>query len=125
LEQKHKCCFVDLWHDLIASSLRTPLGVETWRNGAAKDIGSQCGDGANVYDVTKVQLPSGNFSSSKDHSKWGVSMKESMPYTCIGDINRQTSQFKRGGGAACIQSKALWTALYNSVVTFEGCNING
>ncbi|KAE9415859.1 hypothetical protein Angca_009912, partial [Angiostrongylus cantonensis] len=118
---KHKKFNKDLWHDLIASSLRTPLGVETWRNGAAKDIGSQCGDGANVYDVTKVQLPSGNFSSSKDHSKWGVSMKESMPYTCIGDINRQTSQFKRGGGAACIQSKALWTALYNSVVTFEGC----
>uniref|UniRef100_A0A0R3PD91 Deoxyribonuclease-2-alpha n=1 Tax=Angiostrongylus costaricensis TaxID=334426 RepID=A0A0R3PD91_ANGCS len=105
-EREHKCYFVDLWHDLIAPSLRTPLGVETWRNGAAQDVGTQCGDGANVgfsrvseflnilsshavYDVTEVQLPSAKFSSSSDHSKWGVSMRESSPVVCIGDVNRQ------------------------------------
>ncbi|VDM54602.1 unnamed protein product [Angiostrongylus costaricensis] len=121
---KHKKFGEDLWHDFIAPSLKTSLAVETWRNGAAQDIGSQCGDGANVYDVTQVQLPSGSFSSSKDHSKWGVSMNESMPYSCIGDINRQASQFKRGGGAACIQSKTLWKTLHNSVLSFEACKIN-
>uniref|UniRef100_A0A0K0DK76 Deoxyribonuclease II n=1 Tax=Angiostrongylus cantonensis TaxID=6313 RepID=A0A0K0DK76_ANGCA len=113
---KHKKFDKDLWHDLIASSLRTPLGVETWRNGAAQDVGSQCGDG--------VQLPSGNFSSNSDHSKWGVSMKESSPVVCVGDVNRQTSQFKRGGGAACIQNRSLWTAFHNLVATFNACDAN-
>ncbi|KAJ1347908.1 deoxyribonuclease II [Parelaphostrongylus tenuis] len=54
---------------------------------------------------TQVQLPSASFRNSLDHSKWGVSMDESMPFVCIGDVNRQISQFKRGGGAACIRNK--------------------
>ncbi|KAJ1354078.1 Deoxyribonuclease II [Parelaphostrongylus tenuis] len=88
---KHKKFNEDLWHDLIAPSLKTPLAVETWRNGAARDVGTQCGDGENVYDVTQVQLPSATFRNSLDHSKWGVSMDESMPFVCIGDVNRQVS----------------------------------
>ncbi|KAJ1347910.1 Deoxyribonuclease II [Parelaphostrongylus tenuis] len=122
---KHKKFNKDLWYGLIAPSLRTPLCVETWRNGAAQDVGTQCGGGENVYDVTEVRLPQATFSSTKDHSKWGVSMNESAPFVCIGDVNRQISQFNRGGGAACVQNKALWAAFYRSVATFAKCNVEG
>ncbi|VDM81823.1 unnamed protein product [Strongylus vulgaris] len=39
---KHKKSHFDLWHDLIALKLNTPMAVETWRNGVAKNIGPRC-----------------------------------------------------------------------------------
>uniref|UniRef100_A0A7I5E8A2 Deoxyribonuclease II n=1 Tax=Haemonchus contortus TaxID=6289 RepID=A0A7I5E8A2_HAECO len=121
---KHKKFGADLWHDFIAPSLGTSMAVETWRNGAAKDVGTQCGLGSkNVYDVTSVNLFGLTYASSKDHSKWGVSMEESTPTVCIGDVNRQESQFKRGGGAVCIRDKDLWKAFKNSVGSFNDCGV--
>ncbi|KHJ89009.1 deoxyribonuclease II [Oesophagostomum dentatum] len=39
---KHKKSNFDLWHDFIAQNIKTPMAVETWRNGAAKDVGTRC-----------------------------------------------------------------------------------
>ncbi|KIH57045.1 deoxyribonuclease II [Ancylostoma duodenale] len=121
---KHKKFQLDLWHDFIALNLHTDMAVETWRNGAAKDVGSQCGGGANVYDVNNIALLGRSFSSSKDHSKWGVSMSEKVPAVCIGDVNRQESQFKRGGGAVCIEDRTLWKTFRESVTDFDGCDVS-
>ncbi|KAK6028479.1 deoxyribonuclease II [Ostertagia ostertagi] len=120
---KHKKFGKDLWHDFIAPYLRTPMAVETWRNGAAKDVGTQCDDGENVYDVTSVKVLDKEYASSKDHSKWGVSMSESVPAVCIGDVNRQESQFKRGGGAVCIEDVTLWRTFRGSVNSFSDCGV--
>ncbi|KAK6031313.1 deoxyribonuclease II [Ostertagia ostertagi] len=95
----------------------------TWRNGAAKDVGTQCDDGENVYDVTSVKVLDKEYASSKDHSKWGVSMSESVPAVCIGDVNRQESQFKRGGGAVCIEDITLWRTFRGSVNSFLDCGV--
>ncbi|KAK5977538.1 Deoxyribonuclease II [Trichostrongylus colubriformis] len=117
---KHKKFGRDLWHDFIALYLRTPMAVETWRNGAAVNVGTQC-DLNNVYDITSVKVANKEFASSKDHSKWGVSMKESVPAVCIGDVNRQQSQFKRGGGAVCIEDAKLWRTFRGSVNSYLDC----
>ncbi|KAK5977536.1 Deoxyribonuclease II [Trichostrongylus colubriformis] len=118
---KHKKFGKDLWHDFIALYLRTPMAVETWRNGAAANVGTQCELGNNVYDVTSVEVADKKFASSKDHSKWGVSMMESVPAVCIGDVNRQKSQFKRGGGAVCIEDATLWKTFRGSVSSYLNC----
>ncbi|KAK6040671.1 deoxyribonuclease II [Cooperia oncophora] len=124
---KHKKFGQDLWHDFIALYLRTPMAVETWRNGAAKNVGTQCDNGENVYDIDSVKVLDKVFASSKDHSKWGVSMNENVPAVCIGDVNRQVSQFKRGGGAVCIEDKTLWKTFNGSVNSYLDCGktING
>ncbi|KAK6751106.1 hypothetical protein RB195_002838 [Necator americanus] len=119
---KHKKFSRDLWHDFIAPNLKTEMAVETWRNGGAKDVGTQCGAGTNVYDINSVKILNMTYSSSKDHSKWGVSMNPKAPYVCIGDVNRQESQFKRGGGAVCIEDRKLWQTFYNSVGSYDDCN---
>lgn len=31
------------------------------------------------------------YKSSKDHSKWVITGKSSVPWTCIGDVNRAVS----------------------------------
>ncbi|EPB68716.1 hypothetical protein ANCCEY_12201 [Ancylostoma ceylanicum] len=74
-----------------------------------------------VYDITAVNTLNISYVSSKDHSKWGVSMEEKKPVVCIGDINRQESQNKRGGGAVCIENKKLWKTFYCSVAEYENC----
>ncbi|KHJ78894.1 deoxyribonuclease II, partial [Oesophagostomum dentatum] len=39
---KHKKSKFDLWHDFIAQNIEAPMAVETWRNGAAQDVGARC-----------------------------------------------------------------------------------
>lgn len=120
---KHKKFGKDLWHDLIAPFFKTSIAVETWRNGAAKNVGSQCEGKTKVYDIKSVKLSDKTYSSSKDHSKWGVSMSNKVPIVCIGDVNRQESQFKRGGGAVCIKDEKLWKTFRTSVDSLEECSI--
>eukprot|EP00770_Monocercomonoides_exilis_P007993 MONOS_7951.1-p1 / transcript=MONOS_7951.1 / gene=MONOS_7951 / organism=Monocercomonoides_exilis_PA203 / gene_product=deoxyribonuclease II protein, putative / transcript_product=deoxyribonuclease II protein, putative / location=Mono_scaffold00287:1881-3205(+) / protein_length=328 / sequence_SO=supercontig / SO=protein_coding / is_pseudo=false len=42
------------------------------------------------------------WKETEDHSKWGISAERKVPVTCIGDINRMSSQRKRGGGATIL-----------------------
>ncbi|KAL6728022.1 hypothetical protein Aduo_009835 [Ancylostoma duodenale] len=123
---KHKRFGADLWYNLIAPTLKTPMSVETWRKGNGKDIGSKCSKNKarqNVYDVEVVKLLGKSFSYRRDHSKWGVSMNVNVPAVCIGDINRQESQFKRGGGAVCIEDIKLWKTFHGSIGKYANCRI--
>ena len=49
---------------------------------------------------------------NQDHSKWAVSDKE---YYFIGDLNRMTSQFERGGGGFLCQDPVLSRDLKNMI----------
>ncbi|EPB77175.1 deoxyribonuclease II [Ancylostoma ceylanicum] len=121
---KHRKFEKDLWYSFIAPSLKTPMSVETWRSGSGTDVGSQCSKNKmryNVYDVEVVKLLGKTFANGKDHSKWGVSMDKNVPAVCIGDVNRQESQFHRGGGAVCIQDIKLWQAFRGSVGKYAKC----
>ncbi|KAL6735641.1 hypothetical protein Aduo_006059 [Ancylostoma duodenale] len=117
------CTFSDLWYDFVSANLKAPMAVETWRNGGGKDVGSQCSVNANkVYDITVVNTLNISYESSKDHSKWGVSMKDSVREVCIGDVNRQESQYQRGGGALCLANPKLWQTFYCSVGEYQDCS---
>ncbi|KAK6741594.1 hypothetical protein RB195_009453 [Necator americanus] len=122
---KHKKFDKDLWHDFIAPNLKTSMAVETWRSGGANDVGSQCGMKLDVYDISNVTVLGKSFANSQDHSKWGASMNSEVPAVCIGDVNRQVSQFKRGGGAVCIEDEKLWMTFYHSVAGYEDCAVPG
>ncbi|CAJ0600388.1 unnamed protein product [Cylicocyclus nassatus] len=123
---KHKKYGKDLWYEFIALHLNTQMAVETWRKGNAKNIGSTCDHSdpsRNVYDVNTVKILDKQYEYKKDHSKWGVSRNANVPAVCIGDINRQMSQYKRGGGAVCIEDAKLWEAFIQSVKDYDTCKI--
>ncbi|XP_061180817.1 deoxyribonuclease-2-alpha-like [Saccostrea echinata] len=91
----------DLYLDLIRKELNDSLYVQTWQPSLpSKD---------SVTNVQNVCFENGlTYGTSLDHSKWAVAKKE--PWTCIGDINRSETQYKRGGLALC---------LYNAKVANE------
>lgn len=102
----------DFWIDLIGPKLGVNIEVETWRRGTLPGT-EDSDDKHHVVDALYIDLePLGihyEWHYTKDHSKWGASDAEN--WVCVADINRQTSQEKRGGGAICFQNKVLWDSL--------------
>ena len=109
------------WIDLVAHRLGTDLLVETWRRDSTdqtKDTAlhtphGEDEDGDTVEDASAVLLAQAGcfFKESNDHGKWAVSAQDGGSLVCVGDINRQSSQTKRGGGTATFHDAALAAAL--------------
>ncbi|KAJ1371156.1 hypothetical protein KIN20_033044 [Parelaphostrongylus tenuis] len=98
-----------LYDGLVAPTLMTNLIAETWRRG--DQVPLDCSATYHTNDALKIQVGSTTpFKYTKDHSKMARSTYSSKPWLCIGDINRMTSQYVRGGGTICISEKALWEA---------------
>jgi deoxyribonuclease-2 len=101
-----------LYSDLVAPTLNDGLFVESWQNGVGK-IGSVCRP-YRVFDVQNVSLPDGHWwKVTQDHSKWAITM--SAHWSCVGDINREDGQTKRGGGTVCTLDDDLWTAFQQTI----------
>lgn len=102
----------DFWIDLVGPHLQTNIDVETWRRGTlpgTEDANEENTATDILYiDLEKCGIPY-EWHYTKDHSKWGVS--QDGDWVCVADINRQTSQEKRGGGSICFQNQELHDAL--------------
>ena len=113
---------LDLWADGVAPMLGVDLCVQTWQNNG-NNLGAFCkrdGRAFNVIDVGGMQFSSDTrWDNVKDHSKWAVSdactAAADALWVCIGDINRQSGQFSRGGGAMCFQSRPLYESFYSFI----------
>jgi hypothetical protein len=113
---------LDLWADGVAPMLGVDLCVQTWQNNGS-NLGAFCkrdGRAFNVIDVGGMQFSSDTrWDNVKDHSKWAVSdactAAADALWVCIGDINRQSGQFSRGGGAMCFQSRPLYESFYSFI----------
>jgi deoxyribonuclease-2 len=102
----------DFWIDLVGPALKSNIDVETWRRGTVP--GTEDADHIDettdilYIDLEKLGIPY-KWHYTKDHSKWGIT--ETDDWVCVADINRQTSQEKRGGGTICFKNKTLWSSL--------------
>jgi deoxyribonuclease-2 len=106
----------ELYSACIAPGLQQSLFAETWIRGSA--VGPSCSGNFHVNDVKTLDLPfNDSFKETQDHSKWAVG----LTYVCIADINRMTTQYKRGGGAFCVRDARLALALNATIVTANGC----
>eukprot|EP01138_Halocafeteria_seosinensis_P014215 gb/GECG01014514.1/.p1 GENE.gb/GECG01014514.1/~~gb/GECG01014514.1/.p1 ORF type:complete len:364 (+),score=25.63 gb/GECG01014514.1/:1-1092(+) len=110
----------DLYDSLIAPTLQQSLYVESWIRGY--EIGPACTPQYQytVVDVEYLKILDQSYKETQDHSKWAVSLKSS--YVCIGDINRMTSQYHRGGGSACFKSPELHQTILSAVTEHDSCS---
>jgi len=111
----------ELYEDLVAQKYNTGLQVETWQNGVGK-LPSYCTPSYsyNVVNIQGIQMPDGtSWKETDDHSKWAIS--NSGKYACVGDINRVSGQFKRGGGTVCTQNSQLWGAFSSIISSVDSC----
>jgi len=124
----------DLYHDLVAPSLRRPLDVQTWRTvfpgNEDETLPSNCSLPFPVYNVKEVDFKSPmnvSFSYLLDHSKWAITTQSNVGDSdsgnsfCIGGINRASSQFKRGGGVVCCQMPQIWSQFHGIISELEQC----
>lgn len=79
------------------------------------------------------QLTDYHWAYTKDHAKWAISaaadergkaeddkaLSTPISWVCVADMNRMTSQEKRGGGAICFHEPLLWQAL-NEIERISG-----
>ena len=110
---KSAACACDLWEDVVAPGVGAGLRVESWQNGPIDlKMPTFCPPkyAYAVQNISEIVMADGtSWRETQDHSKWGVSTKAGRT-ACVGDINRQTSQAKRGGGAVCFTDDDHWAA---------------
>ncbi|KAI5614691.1 deoxyribonuclease-2-beta isoform X1, partial [Silurus asotus] len=111
----------DIYAGWIAQTLQTDLLVETWQR-QTHQLPSNCSLPYHTMNIKKVSLSElVTFSSYYDHSKWCVSSKKQIQWTCIGDLNRESSQAWRGGGLICSQNSVVYKAFRSAVVWYKSC----
>lgn len=111
----------------IADTLKTDLYIQTWRSNP-KDLNkhplNETNNGYKLDTIMSVKTAAGEWQHGCDHSKWCVSDSNSKGWMCVGDSNREPSQFKRPGGALCINSKPVADAfreIKNHAVLVPDC----
>ncbi|KAJ8398374.1 hypothetical protein AAFF_G00426290 [Aldrovandia affinis] len=110
----------DLYHSWVAPALQSDLLVQFWRRSRGI-LPSDCTLSWKVLDINKISLgEKTTFNSTLDHSKWAVS-KGPGDWICVGDINRNEAEEKRGGGTVCQKDTAVWKAYRNAVKEWEPC----
>jgi len=109
----------ELYSACLAPGLSTALLAETWIRGSA--TGPACGE-YGVLDVQALSFGNISYRESQDHSKWAVSVTGNA--VCVADINRMTTQYKRGGGALCWNDTVLSAVLRSAVTQTDSCHSN-
>jgi deoxyribonuclease-2 len=110
----------DLYAGCVTPFLQDTLFVESWIRGSA--IGPVCP--FNKHDTLDIQsLDFHTFGvgwpETKDHSKWAITALLSI--VCLGDINRMTTQYSRGGGTVCFEDPILHKILKTVVTQKDAC----
>lgn len=109
----------DLYSACVTPTYQTDLWTETWIRGSAE--GPSCpSSGYDTLDIQGLDFGNGmKWSETNDHSKWAIALNKNI--VCIGDINRMTTQYSRGGGTACLSNTILFQSFQTAVTGTDSC----
>jgi hypothetical protein len=99
-------CEIDIYSEYITKKDLSNWYVETWKRGLP--IKTIC---SNLIEIENISFKNVNYKESQDHSKWAACNS----YYFIGDLNRMTSQYKRGGGGFLVENDIISKALLSLI----------
>lgn len=109
----------DLYSGCVTKYEKDTLWVESWIRGSAEGPVCPISD----YDTLDIKyLDFGNDNSwyqTQDHSKWAITANKNT--VCMGDINRMTTQYSRGGGTMCFFDDILHGVLKKATTKTNTC----
>ena len=111
----------DLYAGCVTPEQDDTLWVESWIRGSAE--GPFCPlSKHDTLDIKSLDFALGEGSAwreSQDHSKWAITKNKHM--VCMGDINRMTTQYSRGGGTTCFEDPKLHSILKQATTETNQC----
>ncbi|CAK62557.1 unnamed protein product (macronuclear) [Paramecium tetraurelia] len=111
----------DFYANIVAPNLKVGLVMETWGNGTGGLQEPSCSQTYQTYSNIYRNHNGYKFKYTKDHSKFGISAQSAMPYVCMADLNRMTTQNKRGGTTFCFLHSKIWNVINKAFVERQTC----
>lgn len=108
----------DLYAGCVTPSEKDTLWVESWIRGSAEGPVCPISD-YNTLDINYLDFGTNSWSETQDHSKWAITANKKT--ICMGDINRMTTQYSRGGGTACFSDSILHNVLKTATTKTNYC----
>ena len=106
-----------IFEDGLNNMLKSPILAETWGRPLQAPW---CGTPYPVGNINLIQVTSSiSWKETQDHSKWAYATQNN--YVCFGDMNRMTSQWKRGGAFYCLNSPSLKQAMVAITAQTSAC----
>lgn len=116
---KPKYHYTHIFEGFMAPFWKTGFLVETWGRPL---MPSNCDSEFPIVNVKEMGYEGLAQTESRDHSKWALGVDEKMELVCMGDLNHQESQAKRGGSFLCLQDKEVYQE-FRSLVKSDECNL--
>jgi deoxyribonuclease-2 len=108
-----------IFEDGLVNMLKSDILAETWGRPIQA---TWCGTRYQVGNVEIVKYDSHfTWKRTADHSKWAVGISDGVDYNCFGDMNRMSSQWKRGGMFYCVKNADLSSSLKKMITTKSLC----
>ena len=113
-------CHIDIYSEYLVKEYNHTWKVETWIRGhhileeplLDVSLTSYNNNHNGIIDITSLQFENIKWSEKQDHSKWATT--ENGLYW-IGDLNRMTSQYNRGGGGFICMDQNIANAFYKLI----------
>ena len=111
-------CHIDIYSDYLVKEYNHIWKVETWIRGhhILEESLTEISLGLSndkIIDITTLQFEDIKWTEKQDHSKWATTAPGSHYW--IGDLNRMTSQYKRGGGGFICMDQNIASA-FNKLI---------
>ena len=111
----------DLYSECVTEYEKDTLLVETWIRGSA--VGPVCPmSGYDTLDIKFLNFITSSWSETQDHSKWAITATKKT--ICMGDVNRMTTQYSRGGGTVCFVDTILHTVFKTAIIKENSCLVS-
>jgi deoxyribonuclease-2 len=112
-------CHIDIYSDYLVEEYNHFWKVETWIRGhhILEEPLTEIllnSSSHKIIDITSLQFEDIKWTEKQDHSKWATTSPSGSHYW-IGDLNRMTSQYKRGGGGFICMDKNIASA-FNKLI---------